>query len=110
MLQATLFKFGFSQTINHRETTISIVRIQPHFPNKEVQYNAAPYVLFTFCNNTNGPKSRNISNAAVFWLENKIFHFNLCVFIIISALLHLLHLLSLHKSLVSPSFIYTVFP
>ena len=41
-----------------------------------------------------------------FWLENKIFGNNLCVFIIISALLYLLHLLSLHKLLVYPPFLY----
>ena len=68
--------------------------------------NTSPHVLFTFCNETNDPKLQNTPD---FWLENKMFHNNLCVFIIISALLYLLHLLSLHKSLVYPAFIYILY-
>ena len=53
----------------------------------------------------------------VYWKSKKVeqckeyfevipLHNNLCVFIIISALLHLLHLLVLHKSLIYPYFMY----
>ena len=65
---------------------------------------------FSFCNKTNGPKSRNTpdTDRHIFQLENKSSHNNLCVFFIISALLlHLRHLLPLHKSLVCSSFILT---
>ena len=40
------------------------------------------------------------------WSANKMFHNNLCVFIIISALLYLIPLLSLHQLLVYPPFLY----
>ena len=32
---STLFKFGFSEKINHQKTTINIGRVQPHFTNGE---------------------------------------------------------------------------
>ena len=44
-----------------------------------------------------------------FWLENNRLHKNLCVFIIISVLLYLLHFLSLHKSLIYSTFIYVLY-
>ena len=53
---------------------------------------------------TNGPKSRNTPDTPDFWLENKMFHNNLFVFIILSALFYLLYLLSLDKSLVYQPF------
>ena len=56
-------------------------------------------------NKTKDPKSRNAPDIPDFWLANKIFHNNLCIFIIISALLYLLLLPSLHKSLVYPPFV-----
>ena len=62
-----------------------------------------------FCGRTNDPKSRNTSDTPDFWLANKIFHNNLCVFIIISTLLYLLHLLSLHKSLIYPPFVFILY-
>ena len=40
------------------------------------------------------------------WSANKMFHNNLCVFIIIPALLYLIPLLSLHQLLVYPPFLY----
>ena len=59
----------------------------------------------TFCGRTNNPKSRNTPDKPDFCLANKVFHNNFCVFMIISALLNLFHLLSLHKSLVYPPFV-----
>ena len=53
---------------------------------------------------TNGPKSRNTPDTPDFWLENKMFHNNIFVFIILSALFYLLYLLSLDKSLVYQPF------
>lgn len=44
-----------------------------------------------------------------FWLEDKMIHSNLCVFIFIPALLHLLHLLSWHKSLIYLPFTYILY-
>ena len=58
-----------------------------------------------FCGKTNLPKLQNIPNTPDFWLASKIYHNNLCLFIIISVLLFLLHLLSLHNSLVYPPFV-----
>ena len=66
-------------------------------------------MIFTYCSKTNGPKSRKTPDAPDFWLENKMFHSNFCVFIIISALLYLLHLLSLHKLLLYLPFIYILY-
>ena len=63
-------------------------------------------MLFTFCHTTNGPNLQNTPDTQDVWSENKIFHNSLCVLITISALLQLPHLLSLHKSLVYPPFIY----
>ena len=48
-------------------------------------------MTFISFNNTNGPKSQSIPNTPDFGLEIKKFHNNLCVFIIISVLLYLLH-------------------
>ena len=53
--------------------------------------------------------SEKTPDALDFLLEHKMFHKNLCVFIIISALLYLLLLLSLHKSLFYPPFIYILY-
>ena len=39
---------------------------------------------FSFCNKTNGPKSRNTPDTPDFWLENKMFHNSFRVFIITS--------------------------
>ena len=44
-----------------------------------------------------------------FWLENKRLYNNLCVFIITSALLFLIHLLLLQKSLANPAFVYILY-
>ena len=54
------------------------------------KYNTPPQVLFTFCNKTDSQKSRNTPDTPDSLLENKMFHYNLCVFIIISALLYLI--------------------
>ena len=62
-----------------------------------------------FCNKNNEPKSLSTPYTPDFWLENKMFHNNLCVFIIIPALFYLLHLLSLHKWLFYPPFSYTLY-
>ena len=52
---------------------------------------------------------RNTPDTPDFWLGNKIFHNNLCVFIVISTILYLIYLLSLHKSLVYPPFVYILY-
>ena len=44
-----------------------------------------------------------------FWLENKRLYNSLCVFIVISALLFLIHLLLLQKSLANPAFVYILY-
>ena len=44
-----------------------------------------------------------------FRLENKMFQNSLCDFIIISAVLYMVHLLLLYKSLVCPHFIYILY-
>ena len=57
----------------------------------------------------NNPKSLDTSD---FPLANKIFHSNLCVCalcIIISALLYLIHFLSLHKSLIYSPSVYILY-
>ena len=54
-------------------------------------------------------KSKKLKDNTDFLLENKMLHDNLCVFIIISAFLHLIHLLSLCKSVVYLPFIYVFY-
>ena len=56
-----------------------------------------PKEIFIYC------ESKKIEDNAK---KNKMFHINLCFFIIESALLYQLHLLSLHKLLFYPPFIY----
>ena len=53
--------------------------------------------------------NRETPDVPDFWLSYKNFHNNLCVFIIISALLYLRHLLWLHKSLVYPPLVYILY-
>ena len=66
-------------------------------------------IIITFCGRTIYPKLRNTPDTPDFWLGNKIFHNNLCVFIVISTILYLIYLLSLHKSLVYPPFVYILY-
>ena len=63
-----------------------------------------------YSRNHNGKKNtKNTQDTPDFWLENKIFANNLRVFIITAVLLYLVHLLSLHKSLVYPTFMYILY-
>ena len=64
-----------------------------------------------FCDKSNDPKSQNTSDAPDFWLANKIFHNSLCVYAFMHyhISLHLIYILSLHKSLVYPPFAYILY-
>ena len=69
-------------------------------------------MLFTFyrleqkCLHSRNVWKKNTPDTPDLLLEDKVFHNNLCLLVTTSALLYLLHLLLLHKSLVYPPFIY----
>ena len=70
-----------------------------------------------FCNKANNPKLQNTPDTPNFWLANKVFYNNLCVYAFMYhhvssrmyVLSYLLHFLSLHKTVVYPPLVYILY-